>query len=117
MEIKPKSPLFLETFLAYQKMVQRYGADPFIGGKMYSVFIRHGLINVHVQPQSITSSDMGILNFAKTILSFITTQFIDSDLISAEIVKNAHKEIEEWSKNKKSFGMLTASIVSGYVPR
>lgn len=115
--LNPNPPLFSKVFLAYQQKAQRCGADPFIGGKLYSAFIRHGLVDVRVRPQSITSADIGTKNFAKTILSSITTNCIDSDLISEQIVKNANKEIEEWSTNKESFGMLTAIIVSGRVPR
>lgn len=113
---EPTPLLFSEAFSAHQRTVERRGANPFIGRKLYSMLKHAGLTNVRILPVSISTCEIGSNNFAQTVLSFIT-ESIDPDLMDEKITKQARDNIQRWGQNDDSFGVLTGFIGYGYLPK
>jgi SAM-dependent methyltransferase len=110
--LHPSPPAFGRALAARQKTFQRRGADPFLARRLPALLRDAGFDEIALRTLVVDSVSVGPAAFARIVLSPIADA-IDEDLLSLPEVDGARAAVEQWAREKESFGMTTVLVVGG----
>src|SRR5262249_46611945 len=109
--VEPDPPGFREVAAAKRETQRRRAADSFFARKLPALLAGAGLGGITGGSLPVSSLAIGPEAFATIILA-PTTEAIDPDLLAEREVQAAKAAIRDWGRDPRSFGMMSAVLVS-----